>query len=510
MYKLSLKPKKNNPFRNQTIYWYPLLITPNKHLVSLNILTTDDSNRLDKLTEKGYVLFKYNISQENVCFIYHGSIIEELIYNFGERPFITDNGSINYFFSENELKYLFKENGVINETNNSAYLENYFRTEFSKIFGIEWYVNFSEKLNPYENGTNLIAPHPVLQLVNYTKEETFDKKYYKKMLIYLLHQNFLVEWVNPEKTSIEFDTVINECNKLSDREIKTAQDLKLDIEKAVSNLFTMHEVFQKLYLAVQCGTDNCTPKTLMKNLYNLLPQEKQNNIHLRYPRFQPKFTISSIELHFIKNTQTQSQLFVIYEWLKKISTNIKFYDILHHKMLSDEIHIIKAMRNHRADCRYRFICEVSITPWIDYSQLYLKVKELADAINTILKKRSFFDNSINEQTRNIKELWVKKIGLMIFTPPQFEDAVKYSLSQRWIINHSVENNQNDDKNKAKILSIDLFCDYPVFIEDKFSFSFDYLSDIQYVYETLNDRLKKKYDFHQFSLDFSESSDSKKS
>jgi hypothetical protein len=198
------------------------------------------------------------------------------------------------------------------------------------------------------------------------------------------------------------------------------------------------------------------------------------------------------------------QLFYTYESLTRISNSTKFYDVLQHKMLSDKELISKALQRHQADYRYRFLCEISLNPPIDYSQLDLKVFELANAINAILKKRSFFDvNFSTKEIVTIKELWVKKIGLKIFTPPQFEEAVKYSLSQKLIISHSILKDRLDKKSGVKNLFIDLSCDYQVFIGDKFSFSFDYIRDIQFAYLTLNDQLKSKYNFHHFVSAFSE-------
>lgn len=499
MYKLSLKPNRNNPFQNQTIFWYPILITPHGNLISLNISTNKNFEYLHKLSNKGYVLSQYKLDRENICFIYQGNKIDKLIDNFGEKPFITQDGSINYYLSEIELNYIYKKIGDINDSGETVAenLELFTINELSKRFGEEWDINFSKVKKPCDYCTDLILPHPIIQLIEHTDNQMFGKNYYKEMLIYLLSRDFLVSWINPDDipTSLCRD-ILNKYNELS-REKKDNYYLKSIIEKIVADLFNKFEIFRIVFLVAQCGSDDSILKVLMNNLYSILPPKNQDHIKIGCINFQPKFTARSVELHFIKKTESEWQLVQIYECLAEISKKVRFYDIVQHKMLDNEELIRKAMKKHQVGNRYRFISEISITPPIDYSELHLKVSEVTDAIIAILNKRY---SSNGNYSVSLKELWVKKIGLKIFTPPQFAESVQYSLSQKWIINHLKD--QISQKDGIKTMYIDLYCDYPVFVNDDFSFSFDYPRDIQYVYSTLNDELKHKYNFDKFSSKFS--------
>lgn len=501
MYKLSLRPNQNNPFQNQMIFWYPLLITPHGSLISFNIATNENFEHLDKLSNKGYVLSTYKLDQENICFIYQGKKIEKLIENFGERSFITDDGSINYFFPEKELKYICKK--IYDKKDSDEIeienLEHITINELSKRFGEEWKINLTNIEKPYKYSTDLTLPNPIVQLVHYTNNEKFEKKYYKEMLIYLLRRDFLVLWVNSVDMPANLRRdILNKYNELSN-ERKNDSYLDIVIRNIVTDLFNKYEIFRIVYLTSQCGSGNSILKLMMNNLYSILPSRDQDHITIGCINFQPKIVVKSVELHFITNTDYEWQLIQIYECLKEISKKVKFYDIAQHKMLDNEELIRRAMKHHHVENRYRFISEISITPAIDYSELHLKVSELTDAIIAILNKRYL---SYGNYSVSLKELWVKKIGLRILTPPQFEDEVKYSLSQKWIIDHLDKNDRISKNDGAKTMYIDLSCDYPVFMSDEFSFSFDYTRDIQYVYSILNDELKHKHNFDSFSLNFS--------
>lgn len=494
MNKISLKPKRNNPFSDQTIFWYPIIVTPSGNLISLNIATNEKFERLGKLSNKGYVLSEYQLNQENICFLYHGNKIDQLIDNFGEKAFITDDGSINYFFSEIELNDIYKK--INNEKDSDEIVFKNIRQfsiyELSKRFGSEWSINISEVDESSIYSTNLISPHPIIQLID-TSDKVLDKSYYKELLIYLLRNDFLVSWITPDEipTNLRLK-ILKKYNQLSN-ENKNEHYLGTIIEELITDIFNKLEIFRIIYLAVQCGSDNSILKRLMQNLFSLLPQKKQVEVDIGCINFQPKFVVKSVELHFIEKAEDRVQLSKIYECLKEISRNVKFYDIVQHKILVDEELIHKAMKNHQVGKRYRFISEISIAPAIDYSELHLKVMELANAIVAILSKK--YSPNENYQLR-VKELWVKKIGLKVFAPPQFESDVMYSLSQKWITKKTKDHSLNE--NGIKIMDIDLYCDYPVFVNGEFSFSFDYTRDAQLVYSSLNNELKHKYNFDQFT------------
>lgn len=497
MYKLSLKLSRNNPFQNQTMFWYPIIVTSDENLISLNISAKRNSESLTQFYDKGYVLSDYELDKENICFFYCGNKIDKLIDNFGEKPFITHNGTVDYYFSKIELNSIYKTIVGMSESEEPAVeiFEYYIVDELKEIFGEEWKIHISE-VKDSDFSTNLISLHPIIQLINHTDYQRFGKSYYKEFILYLLHKDFLVSWINSDDipTNLCID-ILNKYNELS-HENRNEYYLKKIIEKVVTDLFNKLEIFQIVFLATQCGSDNSILKVMINNLYCILPPKKQDYINAGCITFQPKFIVKSVELHFIKMMDSEFQAIQTYEWLTGISEKVKFYDVTQHKILDDEELIHKAMKKHQVDKRYRFISEISITPPIDYTELHLKVSEVTDAIIVIINKNSglFLNRYVS-----LKEIWVKKIGLEIFTPPQFGESVLYSLSQRWMITHIEERISNESG--IKTMFINLYCDYPVFINNEFLFSFNYIRDIQYVYAILNEELKHNYNFDKFSSNF---------
>jgi len=499
MYKICLRPINNNPFKNQTIFWYPLQTTQFGNFVSFNIATGKNFKHLEKLSNKGYILAEYFLNPENICFIYHGNKIDNLVDNFGEKAFITNNGKISYFFTESELRSIYEKNVGLNYSNDITFKDiQYFTNhELSKKFREDWEFEFSLLNKTCKYSSDLFLPHPIIQLIDCTSKK-LGEIYYREMLIYLLNRSFLVSWINIDDISSNLRSdILNKYNELA-KTSKKEHDLPTIIKNITVDLFNRSDIFRIVYLAAQCGSSNSVLKAMMNNLYSLLPFENKEYIDSGYINFQPKVTVESIELHFIQSTSFEWELIKIYEALLEISKNVKFYDIVEHKILEDEELIRKSFKTHKISNRYRFICDISIFPVIDYSKLNLKVSELSDAIVAILNKCA----TSGIHRISIKELWIKRIGLIIFTPPQFEEDVMYSLSQKWIINHFHLKDCTYEKNGVKTMNVDLYCDYPVFTNEEFSFSFSYSCDIQYMYSILNETLKNKHNFSQFSSNLS--------
>ncbi|MCK4798273.1 MAG: hypothetical protein KAT05_12905 [Spirochaetes bacterium] len=587
MYHLKLKSNVGkNIFSSQKIYWYPLVITPRNDLISINISTIVSYKHIKRFWASERVNLTFPLDNSNYCFFYFGSSGDPQIIRkvFKEKPLLVDNNCLNYFYSEREIKDLYNRLKNIKQYKNifvkNSNIEDAYRKIFKSFLTSDWDVEFYKVQNLCQYCTEQIALNPILHLVNFTQSYTFSKRYYKKMLEFLLIEGFLIDWIEPKDASQDKkNRLLNWCDNFSENEIKSIHDLNESIKEIVTELFDKYEFFRTSYLAAQCGTQNSIFKKLITNLYSFLPKNKQNYIKKGYYPFQPKLLVKSIELDFIKMTSGKYKIHNIMQNLKKIFNDIESYEIHQHKILKDETDFLFAKRDHYTN-RYRFLCTIKLFPYIDYLNLADKISELGYAIRTILS-----DINLNN---NIKEMWVKKIELEIITPPQFEEDAVQALASNWLVKRTPSKDRtdeikylfswdeipgkdnirlidflklnynidwvksakiekiddvktirvslginylslslNDEKTKVNLkiddgrtdeliadtmdgkliiyliskkrfVHIELACDYPVFQDGKFLFSYEFLHEIQHAYSMLNKTLNLKHNYNQFS------------
>lgn len=504
MYELVLRSNsQKNIFSHQEIYWYPLKIASPNMLISINISTLRSYEWVKKYWYGGRIVSAYILDAYNVCFFYLGSRGDPLISKaFKEKPVVVKNECLNYIFSDNEMKEIYHEMKNSNKLEeNSSNLSSEISLDFcskvfQKTFEPMWNVEFSF-IEDCDYCTELVSPNPILHFLQYTTSDVFSEKYYKKLFKFLLKKGFLASWLHVEDigSTSTYQEIFDECRRLSDNQILSNRDIDNKIEIIVSEIFEKYEIFEAIYLASQCGSPDSEIHILFENLYNMLPKNRKINIEQSIFRFQPIFKIKSIEVHFIQATETRDQLKDLYFTLSTICPTVRYYDFSQHKVLFDEYSILKAIRKYEPNTRYRFICDIEIFPSIDYLQLQNKVYEIGNAIKTIL--------NLNDDNKILNEMWVKNINMQIFTPIQFENDVIYALSQNWLIVRDSKKDYVDEKTKTKVIFVSLACDYAVFRNSKFIFSFNYITEIQYAYAVLNEKLVLKHNFTHFSVDFDE-------
>jgi len=495
MYKLVLKSNcGKNILANQSIYWYPLKITK-EILISINVGTLRSIQTVKKFWAGGRIISTYPLDNETICFFYLGSRGDPNVsYSFGEKPLIVEDECLNYFFSDTDINDIYEKTKKIRKDttiSDKLEIEDYCYKIFKDALEPEWIIKFSKIKDISKYCTDKIAPHPILHLVSFTRTDVFSKRYYKKMLQYLLLENFLVDWANPDDIPINLrKDILIQCGILSGNEIQSINDLNESIGKIIFELFEKYEIFEIVYLASQCGNQNSIFKVLMENLYALLPSKEYSG--KKSYNFQPKFLIKSVELHFIQMTKSEYKIKNLYKILNTIFDEVELYDVIMHKVISDEADILIAMRHHEHSNRYRFLCKIEISPLIDYLDLPDHIFDLGNAIKTILIK--------NRLNNFIKEMWIKKLELEIITPPQFEKDVVFSLAQNWVIERNTSKDRLDKLSNVKTIHVDIACDYVVFRRGEFLFSFDYTREIQYVYSILNKRLNFIHNFTQFPVE----------
>ena len=493
MYKLKLKENNlSNILYNQEIYWYPLKITSRNQLISINIATNESIDKVGKFWAGGRIISDFQLDYENKCLFYLGSKGNPLIAEiFGEKQLIVEDKSLNYFFSEKEIEEIYnnlKDHKNYVDISEKYDMEDFILKVLEKKLDKEWIIDFSKTKIKNKYCTDNIAPHPILHLVYFTRSNVFSKVYYKDLFQFILQKDFLVNWIDPKEIpNNSKNYVLAWCKNISKNDIKSTDDLRQTIKKIVIEIFDKYEIFGMIYLASRVGDQNSVVKILFENLHSLLPDKAKEYVEQGFYKFQPKLMVNSIELHFIQIASSEYKKRNLYESLNEIFDEVKYYDMFQHKTLSEPTDIFYALKHHETN-RFRFICRIDIDPPIDYQDLSDKIYELGNAIKTIKKMKNI--------NKLIREMWVKKINLKIFTPPHFEDDVVYSLSHKWLITRKVSDDRSTKE--GKYIHIELACDYEVFNGGNFKFSFDYSRDIQYTYTILNERLALKHNFTQFS------------
>lgn len=492
MYQLSLKPKNENKiFQAQTIYWYPVKVNLHYVLQSIGIASYKSKAVIEDFEDKGSLVFheKHN---EFIYFLYCGSVGASGLFKFfKERPFVVRDGYLFYAFSEIEIEYMYLDLATNNipQFPKTDYIINFFQILFEKHFQKNWEVMFSYTNYPCKYFTEEISPHPILNLLDCINYYKFSKEYYYKLIVFLLKNGFLTEWDDVD--NINKDSllkIISKCNIISKDEIKNKQNLAEETTNIVTEIFKKFDIFMLAYLASQCGSYNSIIKIFMSKMYSLIPESKKKEVDLSFPKFQPKISVKNIELHFIHTSSKTSELIDIYNELSRISINVKFYDYMRSMILTDKVQIINALRQSKLIDRHRFICTLEIFPPVDYTDLKHGINIISDSVKEILGK----DNLI-------EEMWVKKIQLLVNTPPQFEDDVIFSLWSSWFVKKYPEDvlNKNMD---SKLICLDIFCDYYVFKNNEFAFNLDYALDMQNFYSVLNKKLLLEHNFSHFLLD----------
>lgn len=485
MYKLTLEPKsKKYILKNQSIYWYPLKLTLRGQLISINIANNKSLNIVRKFWSGRRIAATYPLDENNSLFFYLGIQGNIHIFNtFKEKPLFIDEGCLSYIFSEIEVREIldkFEKKGSIKISENNQGAENLCLKLFEQLFSSEWIIKFYKLENSGKYGTEQISPHPIVHFLNFTKKETFSRSYYKELFLYLLKRDFLVHWLNLEDVSQEEQSeILSDCIKISMSNVKNREDLTIFIKSFILEIFEKYEFFSISYLASQCGSAHSIFKLLMDQLHSLLPEKEKKYIESGYSLFQPKIMIRSIELHFIQASMSRIEAKILKHSLKIIFNEVSYHEAIFSRRYSK-----------RYTKRYRFLCKIILPYLIDYTELSNEIYILGSAIRTILSKSR--SNPI------VEEMWVKELGLQIVTPPPFEDDTIISISHIWLIPSGAYKNFYDKNILAKVIYLNIACDYLVFKNGEFEFTFDFSREMQYAYSILNHKLAINHNFSQFS------------
>ena len=483
MYQLKLVPvtKSGKNELAGEVYWYPLKVNENI-LMSVNVTTRSMYKHLEEgWTRGGRIIVSSPIVGAHECFLYFGTIGDpRVVPMFGERPLLVKNQSIYYFFSDDNFDDIYRK---IDSVDNGPDVGNVsIRTKqktcldfFEKSFSPDWNSSLKhikpERINrdikEYNFHTNKIGLHPLLHLIQLIPQSTWDKEYYKEMLIFLFKNDFLVSWIDDIESTDKKDDVLQKCEKLSNGEIATIPEFKNILKEITKQLVDKHEFFGMLYLAAQSANESSVFKAFFNNLFELAPKEQKEWIN--YPKFQPKLIVDGVEVHFIQIARSPDKIASMAKDLKRIFDKIDFY----------------GLRNYR----YRFICKVDL-PLRDYSLVSDRIGAIYDAIRTIAR-----EHMLKEPTR---EMWVKRIAVHFTTPPQFESDVLLAFSRNWFFRRKPRKfDELDKESKEKILKADIICDYRVCQDGEFIFPFKYSQDVQNSYVALNNLLFKNHNFTQF-------------
>lgn len=575
--KLAFKPKRSNEiqkiFVNDT-YWYPQKVEE-KQYISLNISPIDTLKKFIRLAlAEGNIVSAFPINNNEVCYVYSGTLKDNPIsVSFGLRPFFVTNDTLIYFVPDEDFKknmcqdinvYIRKviEDGsgpISLMDDDSKILREILTTPIAA--NLDLYAKFFEiyckkrckvhvsHLNSYKYCTEKVGLHPLIYIIESIPTETWIKEDDRDLFVYLLQQDFLVDWMDmtelDEKRRIrifsEMQKAIPEINRLN---------FEIKVKNLVKNLVKKCDIFTVLYFLTRYEGGSATLKKILDNLFYLLPRETGE--HLSYPKFQPKLFIDSFELHFILRSEHIGKIDQMKRDLLKIFDKVDFF---------------RAGRYEPKPYlrRYRFICKANREGhFIDYMDLPNLIGDTARAVITLAKQNNML--FIGEESR-MKESWLKRLNIRIITPPQFETTTLEAFSKRWILQRKVSEDiekvylftiedankiyekyfdtgtipkelkirldirglplsQNacvekkkgnvfwmitDDKNrfniniikrdiwvdlyvarKAKIVSADVFCDYGCLLDQETKFNF--FRDLQANYAYLNRLLEEKFGF----------------
>jgi len=195
MYKLTLESKKRK-FRDQEVYWYPLKITDDGQLASINIATVRSYKKVKRSFSGIRVTSAYHLDKNNICFFYIGRQGDKSIfYEFGEKQFLIKDNKIHYQFSDYEM-------GVIkNELERNCSFKREDSTpimieSLQKHLGENWIIGFNKISGLDRFSSKHISPNILLHLLNYIDGTKFEKDYYKDLYRFLVKSDFLVHWID--------------------------------------------------------------------------------------------------------------------------------------------------------------------------------------------------------------------------------------------------------------------------------------------------------------------------
>lgn len=470
MYKLTLESKKRK-FRDQEVYWYPLKITDDGQLVSINIATVRSYKKIKRSFSGIRVTSAYHLDKNNICFFYIGMQGDKSIFHeFGEKPFLIKDSKINYQFSDYEMgviKHEFERSRSLRREDSTPMMIE----SLQKNLGENWIIGLNKISGIDRFSSKHISPNILLHLLNYIDGTKFEKNYYKDLYLFLVKFDFLVHWIDIDDLwDYDKNQILLSCRNISYGEIINEDDLRKAIKQITAELFYNFEIFKILYIASQYGDNRSTTRLLFKNLHALLPNDTKDYVNQGFYNFQPKMMIYKIELHFIKNFISKSKIKPLIKSLRNIFNSVKIYRVY----------------TPRRGYRIRFLCTVEDS--IDPSNLPGLIEMTGKAIQNILTQ--------NNLPKYIEEMWVKSIGVKILTPPQFEDDALYSIGHNWLVNYENNKNYVDKELMVKVVHVVLLCDYLVFSSKGFQFGFDFSNQFLYTYYILNKLLKNKYNFSQ--------------
>jgi sulfur relay (sulfurtransferase) DsrF/TusC family protein len=472
----------------------------------MNIATNMSLESVKKYWAGKRIFSTYPLNEETSCFFYQGGRGNMSISSaFGEKTLYVDNKKLNYIFSYLDMYDIYErfncsDNRIDNDSVDRSDIIKFCSNLFFNLFESEWEIQFNDISDSCKYGSDLISPHPIIHLVNFTNPNAYSKDYYPELINHMLKEHFLVQWINPKdiiknQGDTRLSNLIDECEYISSGEIRNYFDLKNSIEKIAIDLFENYEIFGICYLAFQVGSNSSISKRLFDNLHKILPKKERKIVKEGYFFFQPKFLIRSIEIHFILTNMVVSDLAKIQKDLTDLFEVVKLYDATAKKKISDETNISYILSQHDFNARYRFLCRIILPTPIVYSNLPDEILFISNAIKGVITRYI----GKGKKTKYIDEMWVKEIEMQIFTPHLFEDDVIFAISHTWLVSRNRTKDISESENGGKIIFLNLACDYIVSNKGRFLFSFDYSNDVQYTYALLNERLALNHNFSQFSL-----------
>jgi hypothetical protein len=572
--KLVFKPKKSDKIRKifmKDTYWYPQKIE-NNQFISLNISSVDTLKRFIPLAlPEGCIFGAFPINDNEVCYVYSGTLTDNPISaSFGLRPFFATNDTLIYLIPDEDFKknicqdvnvYVRKviedDSGPISLTDDdSKILRKIVTTPIAA--NLDLYAKFFEiyckkrckvhisHVNSYKYCTAKVGLHPLLYIIESIPTETWIKEDDRDLFVYLLQQDFLVDWRNmTDLDETERRRILSEMQKNLPEISRFNFEIKMT--KIVKDLIDKRDIFTILYFLSRHEGGSATLKKLFDNLFLLLPDDTEK--YFNYPKFQPKLFIDGFEMHFIllsDNTRNFSRM----------KSDLR--------QIFDEVDFFKAgiFEPNRLLLRYRFVCRAKREEeYIDYMDLPDILENICKAIITLAKRNKM---KFMKKESLMKESWLKRLNLKIVTPPQFERTTLEAFSKKWILQRKVsediervylftiedgnkicekwfakgtipkelkigleskgfllpkdaciEKKQDsvwmitNDKNhfiiirsddwvdihveiKAKIVSADVFCDYGCLVDQETKFNF--FRDVQANYAYLNRLLEGKFGF----------------
>ena len=574
--KLAFKPKRSNEIRkifmNDT-YWYPQKIE-DKRFISLNISSADTLKKFIPLAlPEGNIFGAFPINNNEVCYVYSGSLTNNRISaSLGLRPFFANENHLFYFFPDEDFKNICQDvemniKKVIEDSSGSVSIMNEDLKILRKILttpiavNLDLYARFFEiycekkckahlsYVKSHKYCTAKVGLHPLLHIVELISSRAWIKEHDKNLFIYLLQQDFLVDWrditeldeTRQRRILSGIKEIIPEINRFN---------FKIKVKNIVKNLVNKCDIFTIFYFLSRYEGGSATLKKIFDNLFYSLP--KETGEYLTYPKFQPKLFIDGFEMHFILLSENIGKIYQMRRNLREIFDKVDFF----------RVGIYEPKPHLR---RYRFICKANREgQYIDYMDLPNILEVTCKAIITLVKQNKL--EFVEEESR-LKESWLKRINLKIVTPPQFEITTLEAFSKRWVLQRKVSKDielvylftiddsdekfgKNIDKGiipkelknglktkgsplsknarikkeknnvwritddekifiankstewvdiyvkiKGKIVSADVFCDYACLVDQEAKFNF--FRDVQANYARLNRLLEEDFNFKLF-------------